>query len=65
MESPAREAYRTKCKRYGVEGGCGKRSYIKRINAINSIGIVILCTSDCNCARMKRYDKMNKKEYGR
>ena len=60
MESKEREAYRRRCKHYGVDSGCGKRSYIKRINAINSIGIVILCTPDCKCARMKRYDKMNK-----
>lgn len=25
-----------------------------------TIAVDILCTSDCNCARMKRYDKMNK-----
>lgn len=65
MESPAREAYRMRCKHYGPDSGCGKRSYIKHINAIHSVGIVILCTPDglrCNCARMKRYDKMKKQD---
>lgn len=61
MESPAREAYRMRCRNYGVDSGCGKRSYVKRIDTIHSVGIVILCTPDCNCARMRRYDKMNKK----
>lgn len=57
-ESKEREAYRMRCKHYGCDDGCGKRSYVKRINDIHSIGVVILCTPDCNCARMKRYDKM-------
>lgn len=59
-ESKEREAYRMKCRYYGCDGGCGKRSYVKRINAFNSMGIVILCTPDCGCARMKRYDKRKK-----
>lgn len=59
-ESKEREAYRMACKYYGCEGNCGKRSYVKRINALNSIGIVILCTPDCGCARMKRFDKRKK-----
>lgn len=60
MESKEREAYRMKCRYYGCDGGCGKRSYAKHINAFNSMGIVILCAPDCGCARMRRYDKLNK-----
>lgn len=60
METKEREAYRMMCRYYGYDGGCGKRPYVKGINAFNSMGIVILCTPDCDCARMKRYDKLNK-----
>lgn len=67
MESSAREAYRKKCKHYGVEGNRRKRSL--NITAYGPIWgttmkmyAVVNCAPDCNCARMKRYDKMNKKE---
>lgn len=61
-ESKEREAYRMKCKHYGCEGNCGKRSYVKRINAFTSAGILFYCTPDCDCARMRRYDKRMKEE---
>lgn len=60
MESPAREAYRKRCKHYGKASGlcCEQSHYYCKGEA--TIAVDILCTSDCNCARMKRYDKMNK-----
>lgn len=65
MESPAREVYRKRCKHYGVEGNCRKRSL--NISAYEPIWdttmkmyAVVNCTPDCNCARLKRYDKMKK-----
>ena len=64
MESKEREAYRMRCKHYGVEGNCLSR---KRVSddgythiSLLKAHIQIACTPDCNCARMKRYDKMNK-----
>lgn len=57
-ESPAREAYRMRCKHYGVDGGCRKQSHAKRIYGYY-FAVDIACTPDCNCARMKRYDKQH------
>lgn len=59
MESPAREAYRKRCRHYGVEGNCRKQSHAERIYGYY-FAVDIACTPGCNCARMKRYDKMNK-----
>lgn len=65
MESPAREAYRKKCRYYGADGNClsGKRVSADGYTHISLLKshIQIACTPDCNCTRMKRYDKMNKK----
>ena len=64
MESPAREEYRKRCKHYGVDGNClsGKRVSADGYTHISLLKahIQIACTPDCNCTRMKRYDKMNK-----
>ena len=62
-ESKEREAYRMKCKDYGVEGNCHKRSlsmpYFMHLAAC-SVHTLIACTPDCDCARMRRYDKRKK-----
>lgn len=64
-ESNEREAYRKRCKHYGVDGNClsGKRvsAYGYTHISLLKAHIQIACTPDCNCTRMKRYDKMNKK----
>lgn len=60
-EIPNREAYRKACKHYGVEGGCGKKSYAERIYGYY-FAVDIACTPGCDCARMKRYDKRKKQE---
>ena len=64
-ESPAREAYRMRCKHYGVDGDCHNYSTALRPGWVcwtfERGHVSITCTPDCNCARLKRYDKMNKK----
>lgn len=65
MESKEREAHRKKCKHYGVDGVCWKLSHSlgqwHGIAFVPHCGhITSRCTPDCNCARMKRYDKMKK-----
>lgn len=60
MESPAREAYRMRCKHYGVLSGlCCKKSIYYCKGAL-TVAYDVLCTPDSKCARMKRWDKMNK-----
>lgn len=60
MESKEREAYRMKCKHYGVLSGlCCKKSHYYSKGAL-TIALDISCTPDCDCARMKRYDKRKK-----
>lgn len=61
MESKEREAYRMKCRYYGVEGNCHKQSHAERIYGYY-FAIDIACTPDCDCARMKRFDKRKKEE---
>lgn len=59
-ETKEREAYRTKCKHYGVLSGlCCKKSIYYCKGAL-TVAYDVLCTPDCGCARMKRYDEMNK-----
>lgn len=59
MESNDRKAYREKCRYYGVDGGCGRRSHAERIYGYY-FAVDIACTPGCGCARMKRWDKLNK-----
>lgn len=58
METKEREAYRMRCKRYGVEGNCHKQSHAERIYGYY-FAVDIACTPDCKCARMRRYDRNN------
>ena len=59
-ESKEREAYRMKCKHYGVLSGlCCKKSLYYSKGAL-TIAYDILCTPDCDCARMRRFDKRKK-----
>ncbi len=60
-ESNEREAYRKRCKHYGVDGGCRKQSHAERIYGYY-FAVDIACTPDCKCARMKRFDKRKKQE---
>lgn len=60
-ETKEREAYRKACRYYGVEGNCHKQSHAERIYGYY-FAVDIACTPDCNGARMKRYDKMNKEK---
>ena len=66
MESPAREAYRKACKHYGVDGDCYNYSTALRPGwvywSFERGHVSITCTPDCNCVRIKRYDKMNKQD---
>lgn len=59
-ESKEREAYRMKCRYHSpASGHCGRKSHCERIYGFY-FAVDIACTPDCNCARMKRYDEMNK-----
>lgn len=62
MESKEREAYRKRCKHYGEASGlcCDQSHYYRK--GETTIAVEIRCTPDCNCARMKRYGKMNKQD---
>ena len=67
MESKEREAYRKRCKHYGVDGNCREQSIMRELYTTHGElfcrkPLLISCAPDCNCARMKRYDKMNKKK---
>lgn len=60
-ESREREAYRMGCRHYGADGGCRDKS-----RRGDKTGMVVAvdfsCTPDCDCTRMKRFDK-RKKQY--
>lgn len=70
MECKEREAYRMRCKYYHYGSDhCTKQSgeLGRKLTVVDgqfrwvSTGFIdILCTPDCNCARMRRWDKMNK-----
>lgn len=70
MDEPLeRQMYRMECKHYGVNGGCLKQSREQSRPRTSPWGVFqpvffidIACTSDCNCRRMKRYDKLKKNE---
>lgn len=66
MGSKEREAYRMKCKHYGADGNClsGKRMSADGYTHISLLKahVQIACTPDCDCARMKRWDKLNKEK---
>lgn len=65
METKEREAYRMKCKHYGVDGNCLSGKCVSCDGythiSIMKTHVQIVCAPDCNCARMKRYDKLNGK----
>lgn len=66
-ETKEREAYRMKCRYYGVEGNCHKRSlditaYGPIWDTTMKMYAVVNCTPDCGCTRMKRFDKRKKEE---
>lgn len=56
-ESKEREAYRKKCRHYGVEGNCRGLSKCGHGCAYD-----VMCSEDAQCRRMKRYDKEHKEE---
>ena len=58
-ETKEREAYRKRCRHYGAEGDCHKQSHAERIYGYY-FAVDIACTPDCDCARMKRFDKRKK-----
>lgn len=62
MESKEREAYRMKCEHRGILSGlcCKKSHYYSR--GVLTVAVDIACTPDCNCLRMKRFDKQKKEE---
>ena len=64
MESKEREAYRKACRHYGADDNClsGKRMSADGYTHISLLKahVQIACTPDCGCARMRRYDKLNK-----
>lgn len=72
METKEREAYRMRCKHYSdVSGHCRKQSgeLGRKLTVVDrqfrwvSTGFIdVLCTPDCGCARMKRWDKRNKEK---
>lgn len=61
-ETKQREAHRMACKHYGKASGlcCDKSHYYSK--GILTIAVEITCTPDCDCARMRRYDKMKNQE---
>ncbi len=61
MESYERKAFRQACKWYGVEGNCHKQSHAGHIHGYY-LAVDIVCTPNCDCARMRRYDKRKKQE---
>lgn len=72
MESKEREAYRMACKHYSeISGHCHKQSgeLGRKLTMVDgqfrwvSTGFIdIICTPDCDCARMRRYDKQQNKK---
>nr|DAQ74139.1 MAG TPA: hypothetical protein [Caudoviricetes sp.] len=72
-ESKERKAYRMKCKHYAeISGHCYKQSgeLGRKLVMVDgqfrwvSIGFIdVLCTADCDCPRMRRYDKKIKNEH--
>ncbi len=64
-ETKEREAYRMRCKYYHYGSyHCTKQSHgRKRFNfpyAPYVEFVDFICTPDCGCARMRRWDKLNK-----
>lgn len=60
MESKEREAYRKACRHYSdVSDLCCCKSHYYSKGGL-TIAVDIACTLDCDCARMKRYDKRKK-----
>lgn len=64
-ESKEREAYRKACRHYGTDGACWKMSHSLGqwygIVFAPFVGhITTCCTPNCDCARMRRYDKRKK-----
>lgn len=63
-ESKEREAYRKACRYYGVDGSCYNYSTVLYSGCvcyqIERGHVSIICTPDCDCARMRRYDKLHK-----
>lgn len=65
MESKEREAYRKACIWYGSDGMCWKRSSMQEFydeagEPIFKGHVNLDC--DCDCARMRRFDKRKKEE---
>lgn len=59
-ESKEREAYRMRCKWHGVLSGlCCKKSHYYSKGAL-TVAYDIYCTPDCDCERMRRFDKRKK-----
>lgn len=59
-EAKEREAYRMRCKHYSMLSGlCCKKSIYYCKGAL-TVAYDVLCTPDCGCARMKKYDKRKK-----
>lgn len=68
MESKEREAYRMKCRYYGVEGNCHKqsRTFFTRSEISDTelkIHMIANCTPHSICERMRRYDKKIRNEH--
>lgn len=65
-ESKEREAYRMKCKYHGVNDNCIKQSSPIQPYFMSFVlwtgHMSVACTPDCDCARMRRYDKRKKQE---
>lgn len=62
METKERESHRKACRHYGALSGlCCKKSLYYSVGVL-SIAYDIYCTPDCDCARMKRFDKLNKEK---
>lgn len=60
MESREREAYRKGCRHHSrVSDLCCKKSHYYCKGAL-TIAVDVACTPDCDCARMRRFDKRRK-----
>ena len=64
MESKEREAYRKACRHYGINDNCIKQSSPIQPYFMSFVlwtgHISVACTPDCDCTRMRRYDKRTK-----
>lgn len=65
-ESKEREAYRMKCKYYHYGSDhCQKQSHGRKLLNLPYAPYVefvdFICTPDCDCVRMRRFDKRNVK----